>query len=110
MNRAGRQGRFVLASDRPVLIQHSPPRALRAPGRRSRGRARRSLRESPAESAAGLVASARRSRALPSRPRREAAGSRAQDRDRLGQGWGRKGGPCLVLLGLQELMFSVSFL
>ena len=75
MSRAGRRGRFVLASDRPVLIQHSPPRALRAPGEE---KPREGLGgrwgESPAESAAGLVPSARRSRACPPRPAKEAAG------------------------------------
>ena len=72
-----------------------------AGGGEAAGGARRSLRESPAESAAGLVASARRSRALPSRPRRGSRGSRAPRTGSDKAGVGREG-PCLGLLGLQE--------
>ena len=38
MSRAGRRGRFVLASDRPVLIQHSRLGLCERRRRRSRGR------------------------------------------------------------------------
>ena len=102
MSRAGRRGRFVLASNRPVLIQHSPPPALRAPEeekpREGLGGRWGSRLRSPRP---GLVPSARRSLALPSRPRQGSRGSPAPRTGSDKAGVGREG-LCLVLLGLQE--------